>query len=230
MNDFWICDLPRCTNQVWSHDSGVKKSCCEKHAFRICKNYQNGGEKLAESKELSTVEILQDGIVAGDVKREKGDLATVPRSEAKILLENNLAKETSKNVASGEASEITANADEEEGESLPEIEGPLTGWNQIEQELDNPQREWPQEWLPEQDNNPDKLLGKVVEARETQYGRSIIIEDRNGQEWTVHQKRKALDNFCENANREDKIGLKYLGQKKSGDSGRTYHDYNHVIK
>lgn len=67
----------------------------------------------AESEKVQTIRIKKDGVRAGNVEREKGDLATIPRSEADILLSNDLAELAEKEVASEDAPSVkTKKADE----------------------------------------------------------------------------------------------------------------------
>jgi len=56
---------------------------------------------------LVTVKVLQDNVEVGSVKREEGDLATIPKAEAEILEKNNLAEKTDKEVPVEEAKKPT---------------------------------------------------------------------------------------------------------------------------
>jgi len=80
------------------------------------------------SENLVTYEVQQDGIAVGGVKREKGDLVTIPEAEGDPLERNDLLERTQKEVASPEAPEKerkTADEGRESQEKTVSSEGPL---------------------------------------------------------------------------------------------------------
>ncbi len=153
-----------------------------------------------------------------DCKRgSKGDIIDLEGTELDVLTSEGIAEVVE---------------EEEDIAEAPEIEniGEENVWSEIENELDNPEeREFPQKWIPEEDGNPEKLIGEVERTTETQYGPAAIIETTGGETWTIFSGRRALEDFLENVERGDKVGVKYLGQEKS-ESGQAYHNYTTTIK
>jgi len=123
---------------------------------------------------------------------------------------------------------------EKSSEEIGEVEklGEKTVWDEIDEELDKEQpSELPPKWKPsENDGHPDRLKGIVDRTGPNKYGKSLIIEDLDGNEWFIPSGRKALEDFMKKAEVGDKVGLRFLGVEKSGETGRKYENYQTVVK
>jgi len=119
-----------------------------------------------------------------------------------------------------------------EVEKLGEKTEPETVWDEIDEELDKEQpNELPPKWKPsENDGHPDRIKGIVDRIGPENYGKTLIIEDLDGDEWFIPSGRKALEDFMKKAEVGDKVGLKFVGMEKSGETGRKYENYQTVVK
>ena len=88
---------------------------------------------------------------------------------------------------------------EKSSEEIGEVEklGEKTVWDEIDEELDKEQpNELPPKWKPsENDEHPSRLKGVVDRTGPNKYGKSLIIEDLDGNEWFIPSGRKALEDF-----------------------------------
>ena len=94
------------------------------------------------------------------------------------------------------------------------------------------EREFPPAWRPEPGGT---LIGALIrlDTASTEYGRHpiVVLKTREGTEmavWLLHhvlleQFRRARPAVGE------VIGIKYVGQRKSEDGDRTYHDYRTTV-
>jgi len=102
-------------------------------------------------------------------------------------------------------------------------------YDKIDESLEKDYSDFPGDWKPEEDDIPEKILGEVTFKVMSEYGSVLVLETPDDKKWTVRPGRTALKDFLENAEEGDKVGLKYLGKKKS-ESGREYFDYRTVIR
>lgn len=169
--------------------------------------------------EIVTVKVLKDDVEIAGVLRGKDDLVDAPKTEADILEKSGVVEKTKKEAATEEAPEV-----EDLGEG--------DVWEEIDRELNEKQeKELPPKWAPaDNGDQPPQIRGEVLRLGPDNYGKTLIIEDLNGNEWFIPSGRKALESFMKRAEPGNKVGLRYTGETKSEESGRTYQNYRTVIK
>ena len=159
---------------------------------------------------------------------ETGERVEVTEDSAKKLLErDNFVPDEGTEKSSWEIGEA-----EKLGEQESENDGDGDVWSEIEEELDKEQpSELPPKWKPsKEDDHPDKLIGTIDRTGPDNYGETFIVEDLDGDEWFIPSGRKALEDFIKKAEVGDKVGLRFLGVEKSGETGREYENYRTVVK
>jgi len=155
---------------------------------------------------------------------ETGEKTEVTKESAEELLkQDNFIPDEGTGKNSEEISEV---------EKLGEKIEPETVWDEIDRELDEKQTgELPPKWKPsENEDHPDRLKGTVNRTGPENYGKTLIIEDLDGNEWFIPSGRKTLEDFMKKAEVGDKVGLKFAGMEKSGETGRKYENYQTVVK
>jgi len=168
------------------------------------------------------VEVTREFKYGGETL-EEGTVQDLPDSAAESAIDKGYAER-----AEEEVPEIE---EEIPGIKKPEEE-PETVWDEIDRELDEERGgELPPKWKPsEREDHPDRIKGVVDRTGPDSFGRTLIIEDLNGDEWFIPSGRKALEDFLKRATVGDKVGLQYLGMEKSGETGRKYENYRTVVK